>query len=92
MQLGRLAGCIDRGLDQVRDEQVTIRAYVEEAGEVAATLDPKQGNELQRKEKFAKLTTRFQRSHDPIHRSRPFPAGLGIPEIVRNRLLMGHGW
>jgi len=24
--------------------------------------------------------------------SRPFPAGLGIPEIVRNRLLMGHGW
>jgi len=23
--------------------------------------------------------------------SRPFPAGIGIPEIVRNRLLMGHG-
>ena len=74
-------------MDQVRDEQVTIRAYVEEVGEVAATLDPKQGNELQRKEKFAKLTTRFQRSHDPIHQPMAvvmtsFVAGLFVGETT----------
>jgi hypothetical protein len=40
---------------------------VEEVGEVAATLDPEQGDESQRREKFAELTTRFRGSSDPIH-------------------------
>ena len=39
-QLGRLAGCIDRGLDHVRAEQEPIRQYVKDVEEVAATLEP----------------------------------------------------
>ena len=39
-QLGRLSGCIEAGLDEVRDEQEMIREYVEVIAEVAATLEP----------------------------------------------------
>ena len=39
-QLGRLAGCIDRGLDAVEEVQKTIREYVGVITEVAATLEP----------------------------------------------------
>ena len=37
-QLDRLAGCIDRGLDEVEAEQETIRVYVKDIEAVAATL------------------------------------------------------
>lgn len=74
-------------MDQVRDEQGTIRAYVEEVGEVAATLDPKPGDGTQRQEKFAELTTRFQHSRDPIHQQMAgvmisFVAGLFVGETA----------
>ena len=39
-QLSRLADCIDRGLDAVQAEQETIREYVKDIKEVAATLEP----------------------------------------------------
>ena len=42
-QLGRLAGCIDSGLDEVQSEQEVIREYVKDIEEVAATLEPGSG-------------------------------------------------
>lgn len=46
---------------------MTLREYVAAIAEVAATLDPRQGDDAQRRAKFAALTTRFQDSGDPIH-------------------------
>ena len=61
--------CIyDRGLDEVRDEQETIRDYVEDLKEIDATLDPNQGSCARRKEKFETLASRFQGKKDPIHK------------------------
>jgi hypothetical protein len=62
-----LADCIDRGLDQVRAEQVTIRESVEEIEEIAAILHPKEGDGADRQEKFAELIDRFEGSQDAIH-------------------------
>src|SRR3954453_21743875 len=39
-QLGRLAGCIRAGLDEVKEQQVVIREHVAVIAEVAATLEP----------------------------------------------------
>ena len=62
-----MADCIDRGLDQVRAEQETIREYVEEIQEVAATLNPKEGDGATRQERFEQLIDRFKGSQDGIH-------------------------
>jgi hypothetical protein len=72
-------------LDQVREEQATIREYVQEIGEVAATLEPSTGDVTQRKAKFVELATRFQQAGDPMHRSMAvvmisFVAGLFVGE------------
>jgi len=61
-----LAGCIDRGLDEVRAEQETIREYVKDIAEVAATLEPGKADCAKRQAKFEKLTDRFERTEDPI--------------------------
>ena len=63
-----MAECIDRGLDEVRDEQETIRDYVEDLKEIDATLDPKRGSCARRKNKFETLASRFQGKKDPIHK------------------------
>ena len=63
---GRLAGCIDRGLDEVQAEQETIRDYVKDIEEVAATLEPGAGSCTERQEKFEELIDRFERAEDPI--------------------------
>ena len=63
-----MAECIDRGLDEVRDEQETIRDYVEDLEEIDATLDPKRGSCARRKKKFETLASRFQGKKDPIHK------------------------
>ena len=90
-----MAGCIDRGLDQVRDEQVTIRRYVTEIGEVAATPDPETGAVASRKEAFEGLGKRFQQAGDPTHQRMAvvltsFVAGLfvgeGVFEAIRDNL------
>ena len=65
-QLGRLAGCIDRGLDDVGAEPETIRGYVEDIEEIAATLDPGRGSCADRQAEFEALIDRFQRAEDPI--------------------------
>lgn len=90
-----MAGCIDRGLDHVRDEQETLRCYVAEVGEVAATLDPESGDVASRKETFEGLRTRFREAEDPTHQRMAvvmtsFLAGLfvgeGVFEEIRDNL------
>ena len=84
-QLSRLAGCIDRGLDAVRDEQETIRKHVKDIKEVAATLEPGGGPAHERQETFEGLIDRFSQAEDPIHRQMvqvmtSFLAGLFVGE------------
>jgi hypothetical protein len=54
-------------LDEVRADQETIREYVKDIAEVAATLEPGQVDCAIRKEKFEALTERFKGTEDPIH-------------------------
>jgi hypothetical protein len=54
-------------LDHVRAEQETIRDYVKEIAEVAATIEPKGGDCARRQERFEGLIDRFERAEDPIH-------------------------
>jgi hypothetical protein len=63
-----VAGCIDRGLDEVQSEQETIRDYVKDIAEVAATLEPGEETCADRQEKFEALIDRFKRTEDPIRR------------------------
>jgi hypothetical protein len=70
---------------------VTIREYVAEVGEVAATLDPEGGDSPSRKERFEELTARSQRAGDPIHRQMAgvmvsFVAGLFVGAAVFEEL------
>ncbi len=61
-----MADCIDRGLDQVHAEQATIREYVADIAEVAATLEPATASGADRQEKFQALIARFEQTEDPI--------------------------
>jgi len=65
-QLRRLAGCIDRGLAAVAEDQEVIRGHVEEVAKIAATLDPKQGNRATRRKRFKRLEKRLESSGDPV--------------------------
>ena len=51
----------------VASEQETLRGYVKEIGEVAATLDPGTGTCPQRQAKFDELKDRLAKAPDPIH-------------------------
>jgi hypothetical protein len=80
-----LANCIDRGLDEVRDEQATIREYVKDIEEVAATLETGGETCAARQEKFEELIDRFERTADPIRHQMAkvmisFLAGLFVGE------------
>jgi hypothetical protein len=55
MQLRRLAGCIDRGLTAVADEQKVISEHVKEVARVQATLDQESGTSAQRQARFESL-------------------------------------
>jgi hypothetical protein len=61
-----LAGCINRGLDEVQAEQEKIREYVKDVKEVAAALEPGEETCVDRQEKFEELIDRFERAEDPI--------------------------
>ena len=84
-QLGRLAGCIDRGLNEVEAEQETIRGYVEDVEAVAATLDPGGGSCADRRKEFEELIDRFEQGEDAIRQKMArvmisFLAGLFVGE------------
>ena len=53
-------------MNEVRDEQETIREYVKDIEEVAATLETGGGTCTARQEKFEELIDRFERTKDPI--------------------------
>jgi hypothetical protein len=61
-----LAGCIARGLDEVREQQEIIRDYVVVIAEVAATLEPGTEDISERQEQFEALIDRFEATEDPI--------------------------
>ena len=62
----RLTGCLDRGLAAVAEEQDTLRGQVQEVAQIAATLDPQQGNRATRRRRFRRLQQRLAASDDPL--------------------------
>ena len=76
-----MAGGIDRGLNEVEAEQETIRGYVKDIAEVAATLEPGEETRADRQEKFEGLIERFRSL--PMARSAVL-AGRTLADLVRN--------
>jgi hypothetical protein len=64
--LRKLAGCIDRGLQAVCEEQKQVKEYVNEVKRVEATLDPSKGSVQQRKERYDRLKRRLRNSQDAV--------------------------
>jgi hypothetical protein len=64
--LTKLQGCIDRGLQEVAEEQKQIKEHVKEVKRIEATLDPNKGSSKQRKKRFARLRRRLKQSSDPV--------------------------
>jgi hypothetical protein len=64
--LRRLAGCIDRGLTAVADEQKVIREQVEEVARVQATLDQESGTPAQRQARFETVQGELAGSSDGV--------------------------
>jgi hypothetical protein len=84
-QLGRLAECIEIGLDEVKQQQATIREYVGVIAEVAATLEPGTEDSTDRQERFEELIDQFEATDDPIRHQMAtvmtsFVAGLFVGE------------
>src|SRR3954471_10721758 len=84
-QLGRLAGCIEGGLDGVKEQQEIIRGYVEVIAEVAATLGPGTEEITERQEQFEAMIDHFEATEDPIRHAMAtvmlsFLAGLFVGE------------
>ena len=80
-----MAGCIDRGLKEVKAEQEEIREYVKDIEKIAATLEPGAENCADREKKFEELTEEFQQTDDPIRQHMAqvmmsFLAGLFVGE------------
>jgi len=66
-QLERLAGCIDRGLAEVKAEQQEVKEQVKEIQRVASTLDEESGTVEQRKEKYGQLQEEYQRKEGEFY-------------------------
>jgi hypothetical protein len=59
-QLQRLAGCIDRGLQQVQAEQQQVQEQVQELRRVAATLEEGNGTRRQRQQQYEQLQQEYE--------------------------------
>lgn len=75
----------------MRDEQESIRHYVEDVEEVAGILEPKGGNCADRQAKFEEVIERFQHAGDPTHKQMAqvmvsFLAGLFVGEGLYEKL------
>lgn len=84
-QLGRLSGCIQAGLDEVKVAQEVIREYVEGIAVVAATLEPGTEDIIKYQEHFDSLIDQFEATKDPIRHGMAtvmlsFLAGLFVSE------------
>lgn len=93
--MGKLQGCIERGLQAVADEQKQIKEYVNEVKRVEATLDPSQGSVEQRKKRFGRLKRRLKNSGEAVRMQMAvvmvsFTAGLfagpEVDEEIRDNL------
>ena len=91
----KLQGCIERGLQEVAQEQEQIEAYINEVKRVEATLDPSQGSSAQRKRRFHRLKRRLKNSGEPVRMQMAvvmvaFSAGLfagpEVAEEIRDNL------
>jgi hypothetical protein len=63
-QLARLAGCIDRGLDAVKEVQQQIKKQVEQIRAVAETLEEDKESRSQRKVRYWKLQREYEKQGD----------------------------
>ena len=64
----RLAGCIDRGLDVVREPLTHVRAYAQDLQAVDSTLRPSdKATGQEREAAFIALQQEWQSSADPVH-------------------------
>jgi hypothetical protein len=83
-QMARLAGCIDRGLAEVKEEQQQIKRQVEQIRAVAETLKEDQGPRWQRKARFRELQREYEERGEAFsgHLARlmsSFAKGLFVP-------------
>ena len=60
-QLARLAGCIDRGLEEVKEAQEQIKQQVEQIRAVAETLKEESGPRWQRQARYRELQREHQK-------------------------------
>ena len=67
-QLRRLAGCIDRGLNQVADDLQTIESHVATVQAIQETLEPIRGSSSVREQRFEILRDQLRSSDDLIRR------------------------
>jgi hypothetical protein len=86
--LGRLAGCIDRGLAEVRVQQGQVQEQVKVTQEVAATLDASTGTLAKRKANYQRLRRQYERQGGEFHTHvsklmRSFANGLFVPVRAR---------
>lgn len=91
----RLAGCIDRGLTAVADEQKVISEQVKEVARVQATLDRESGTSPQRQDRFESLQGELAGSSDCVRQQMAvvmvsFLAGLFVggedPQLPQDNL------
>jgi hypothetical protein len=77
--LRRLASCIDRGLDDVKEVQAELRQQVKKIQTVASTLDPANGSQRKRRGQFVKLQRRFSKQRDLVaqHMAKVMASFLG---------------
>jgi hypothetical protein len=82
--LGRLAGCIDRGLAEVKGRQEQVQEQVKAIQEVAATLDGSTATLARRKARYEQLQQQYESRGGEFytHLSKlmqSFAAGLFVP-------------
>lgn len=65
-RLQRLVSIIDRGLDEVKEEQAAIREQTQDVRRVDAILQPEAGSKEERQAKFEEIMAEFKRDADPI--------------------------
>ena len=63
-----MAGCIDRGLNQIADDLQTIRGHVATIQAIQETLEPMRGSCTLRKQRFEILRDQLRSSDDLVQR------------------------
>ena len=80
-----MSGCIQAGLDDVKEQQEVIRGYVGVIADVAATLEPGTEDILEHQEEFEALIDRFEATGDPIRHGMAAVMLRFLAGLVRRR-------